>query len=149
MKELGSFLKIALLSVGVVLVSGCETAQWSESRRHFHEAEQADVVLRFARWDYISISRPELRRDGFLQQFRREELGKAFDQLNARRDTAVVVVGWTYRDEVLDQVVADWRSVLKQCGFRRVVCLRGSDRDNIDGLPVLDDSSLAANTARL
>jgi hypothetical protein len=150
MKELRFFIKAALLSIAFVLVSGCETAQWSsESRRYFNEAEQADVVLRFARWDYISISRPEYRRDGFLQQLRREQLSQAFDQLGARRDTAIVVVGWTYQDEVLNQVVSDWRSVLKQCGFRRMVCLRGGDRDNINGLPVLDDSSLAANAFRL
>ena len=85
---------------------------------------------------------------GPAHEFVRGELDRAFNDLNLRRDTAVVVVGWTYQDEVLDKLVADWKSVLKDSGFRRFVCLRGGYGGNIRGLQVLDDSNLSVGETK-
>ena len=146
MKELRSLVKAAVLSVFVLFIAGCGTTQqWTaDTGARFHEADSADVVLRFSEWDHISIERPVYREGGFVRHFRREELNPAFDRLRLRRGTAVVVVGWTYRDEMLNIVVNDWKSVLRECGFQRVVCLRGTSNSQINGLRILDDSKLAS-----
>ena len=120
MKELRWFWKAALLSAFVLINQGCQTARWVDAGPPFRDAASTDVVLRFSRWDYISISQPDYREDGFIRHLKREELGRTFDGLGLRRDTAVVVLGWTYQDEMLNSVVADWKTVLQQCCFRLV-----------------------------
>lgn len=144
MKELRLTVKAALLSVLVILISGCGTPHLTTDRGpRFRDVESVDVVLRFSEWNHIAIVQPEYREGGFVRHFRREELNRAFDRLHLRRGTAVVVVGWTYRDEMLNIVVNDWKSVLRDCGFQRVICLRGVSDSRINGLRILDDSNVA------
>ena len=145
MNKLPWFVKAALLSVLAIFISGCGSTRWqADHGPRFRDAEWADVVLRFSEWNHISIVQPEYREGGFVRHFRREELNRAFDNLRLRRGTAVVVVGWTYRDEMLNIVVNDWKSVLRDCGFQRVICLRGDSNARINGLRILDDSNLAS-----
>jgi hypothetical protein len=63
------------------------------------------------------------------------------------------VVACARADEQLTQVVNDWKTLLNSCGFRRVVCLRAGPDNKIDGLPIIDDTSLPVDatkkTARL
>jgi hypothetical protein len=51
----------------------------------------------------------------------------------------------------MDETARTWRTLLDEQGFRRVVCLAGSEDNRLDGLPVIDDwkkpvESIAHNT---
>ena len=133
---------VVLLSLFSVLMSGCYTppTQAVYTGPRFREAGQVNVVLQFMRWDSIMITQPEFREDGFLRLYTRDELPPVLASPRVGHDLAVVLIGFTYQDEHLAEVVKDWKVFLNGCGFRRVVCLRAGGDDRIDGLPVIDDT---------
>jgi hypothetical protein len=125
----------------------------TDNRPRFHEAAEASVVLQYNSWDYIFMTHPDYRENGFQHQLKREDLGVAFKKLDVKHDLAVVIVGWTYDDTQLGQLVSDWKGVLSVYGFQRVVCVRANGDTDIDGSIVVDDSQLnvgkQTTTARL
>lgn len=145
MKALRS-VNITVLTVAICLCfSGCYTpakntrVRFQESRARFQESSLADVVLQFYRWDTFFIIRPDYRDNSFLRPLNERSLNNALDALNVRHDMAVVVIVWTYQPEEMVQIAEGWRTVLGKRGFKRVVCLSGDDKHNLDGLPVIDD----------
>jgi hypothetical protein len=125
----------------------------ADGRAHFREGAEASVVLQFNSWDYIFLTHPDYRDNGYQRQLKREDLGPAFNKLAVPRDLAVVVVGWTYDGPQLAQLVSDWKAVLSAYGFHRVVCVRANGGTDVDGSIVVDDSQLPVaqqtSTARL
>ena len=150
MKKLLWFVGKAVLSLSfVLLVSSCSTTQGpvylgatDNNGPVFHDDRSVNAVLQFSSWDYTFLVRPQYSDGGYLQQVRRENIGSVFNQLNVRRGTAVVIVGWTYNGEILDQVVSNWKTILGGCGFQRVVVVRAQWGNKIDGSVILDDSNL-------
>ena len=130
----------------VMFLSSCATStnsfSQSDGNSHFQDEGSVNAVLQFSSWDYTFLVRPQYAEGGYLQQVRRENIDKVFDQLNVRRGTAVVVVGWTYNGELLNQVVSDWKTILGGCGFQRVVVLRAQLGDKLNGSIIIDDSTL-------
>ncbi|HWD93152.1 MAG TPA: hypothetical protein VG938_12480 [Verrucomicrobiae bacterium] len=113
-----------------------------DSAPHFVDDGSVNAVLQFSSWDYTFLVRPQYLEDGYLQQVRRENLNGIFDQLHVQRGMAVVVVGWTYNGEMLTQLVADWKKILGDCGFQRVVVLRAQLGKKLNGSVIVDDSIL-------
>jgi len=109
---------------------------------HFTDEASVNAVLQFSSWEYTFLIRPQYLEHGFLQQVHRENIGTVFDQLNVKRGTAVVIVGWTYNGQVLTQVVSDWKTILGGCGFQRVVVLRAQMGNKLNGSVIVDDSIL-------
>jgi hypothetical protein len=109
---------------------------------HFAEEGSVNAVLQFSSWDYTFLVRPQYTQDGYLQQVHRGDINGVFNRLNVRRGTAVVVVGWTYNGDALNQLVADWKDILGGCGFQRVVVLRAQLGKKLNGSVVVDDSTL-------
>ena len=136
---------LALLSLVVVVLSGCASTQSSAPVvRHFHEAKAANVVLQFSSWEYTFLLRPRYDDNGFLLQVPREKIGQVFRQMDIqKRDLAVVVVGWSYAPDQLHKLVTDWKMILGGCGFQRVVVLKSSGSKQLDGSLVIDDSNLS------
>jgi hypothetical protein len=58
------------------------------------------------------------------------------------------MVGWTYRAEALDHLVAEWKTILGGCGFQRVVFLRADNERELNGSIIIDDSTLALRSAQ-
>ncbi len=137
------FKPLALLSLTGALLTGCASpTSSSHTVRHFHEAKAANVVLQFSSWDYTFLLQPRYDDHGFLLQLPREKVGLVFNQLNVqKRDLAVVVIGWNYAPVQLGKLVADWKTILGTCGFRRVVVLKSGGSKQIDGCLVIDDSN--------
>ncbi len=142
---------VLLPSLGLFL-SGCATpnapAVASAARPRFHDASAANVVLRFASWDYIFMVHPELRDGEYFHQLRREDVAAAVKQYTGSRDLAVVTVGWGFEPEQLHQIVSDWETLLTGCGFRRVVVVRANINYQIDGAIIVDDSIASISTSR-
>jgi len=143
MKKTRGFKAVVMLSLFGLLMSGCYAppvhAVYTGPR--FREAAQVNVVLQFLRWDSILITQPEFLEDGFLRLFARDDLSPMLTSPQVGHDLAVVIIGPTYQDEQLVQVINDWKALLNGCGFKRVVCLRVGADNKIDGLPIIDDTS--------
>jgi len=132
----------------ILLASSCSTSRSVVAGSHFHDDAMVNVVLQFSSWDYTFLVRPRYEEKGFLQQVRRDNLNQVLDHLNVRRGTVAVVIGWTYNGPVLDKTVADWKTILGQCGFQRVVFLRAQDGNRLNGSEVIDDSILQLSSAQ-
>jgi hypothetical protein len=143
MKMFQWFGKIMLLSVVCLSFAGCSTPpKASQSSLKFHDQSAVNAVLRFSSWDYTFLVQPQYIENGFLQQVRRDTLNQVFTRMNVPRGTAVVVVGFTYNGDVLNQLVADWKTILTGCGFQRVVVLRAQTGNRLNGSEIIDDSTL-------
>jgi hypothetical protein len=79
---------------------------------------------------------------------RRDNVKQALDEMSVQRGTAVVTVGWTYTGEVLDKVVSDWKTILGNYGFQRVVILRAQWGDVLNGSVIIDDSNTHAGSVQ-
>jgi hypothetical protein len=158
MKKLFVVGKAVLLLSFVVFVSSCSTPnskpKWITSygpysedavkydtNPHFQDEASVNAVLQFSSWDYTFLVRPQYAEGGYLQQVRRDNIGKVFDRLHVQRGTAAVVVGWNYNGDVLAQLVKDWKTILNGCGFQRVVILRAQLGNDLNGSVIIDDSS--------
>jgi hypothetical protein len=135
-------LAFVLTMVSCSTTGGQVTLRSDDAVPHFTDESSVNAVLQFSSWDYTFLIRPQYSEHGFLQQVRRENIGTVFDQLNVRRGTAVVIVGWTYNGEVLTQVVSNWKTILGGCGFQRVVILRAQLGNKLNGSVIVDDSTL-------
>lgn len=114
----------------------------AEESAHFTDEDSVNAVLQFSSWDYTFLVRPQYSEDGYLQQVNGKNLAGVLNQLHVRRGTAAVVVGWTYNGNALTEVVSDWKKILANCGFQRVVILRAQLGNKLNGSVVVDDSIL-------
>jgi hypothetical protein len=139
----------ALLPLLCLVISGCAT---HKSPPRFHEAAQANAVLQFSSWDYTFLLQPRYDDNGFLRQVPRDHVAEIFDQINLQqRDLAVVIIGWNRDGQELRQLAADWNSILRDCGFRRVVLVRsqrGGSIKRLNGSYIIADSSSSFQTAK-
>ncbi|MBE0540636.1 MAG: hypothetical protein IH623_04535 [Verrucomicrobia bacterium] len=136
----------ALLCVAGLMVS-CSTpsSYRADAPPLFREEKAADVILHFYQWDAIYLIKPDSRQEGFLPLLKREDIAGEMKRRAFVRDLAVVLVGYTHNTNPQGPVVREWKSLLAEQGFRRVVFLRaGVGKGNgIDGLPILHDSVIA------
>ncbi|HTQ96524.1 MAG TPA: hypothetical protein VMH89_06945 [Candidatus Acidoferrum sp.] len=150
MKKLYWIGKAVLTLAFVLSVSSCALngskysvmGPFDESAPRFTDEDSVNAVLQFSSWDYTFLVRPQYTQDGYLQQVHRGDLNGVLNRLNVRRGTAVVVVGWTYNGDSLNQLVTDWKNILGGCGFQRVVVLRAQLSNKLNGSVVVDDSTL-------
>ena len=102
------------------------------------------MVLRFFTWDSIYMTKPDPRAGGFLPLYARDDIGREVKRRNISRNTAVVVMSLFYHDPVqVAQLSQAWTTYLNEQGFRRVVILYAGPGPDTDGLPVLNDSTIA------
>jgi len=160
MKKLCSVLKLILGCGFVLSLAGCVAPQWqtvqitpavpetADGSPRFQDEGSVNAVLQFSSWDYTFLTRPQYLENGYLERVRPDNIGKVLDRMRVSRGTAAVVVGWTYNGNALDRLVADWKSILGRCGFRRVVILRAQEGDGLNGSVVIDDSTLHVSSVR-
>lgn len=134
------FASLTLLLAGLFLVSCASQSPLSSSRPRFREADAASVVLHYSGWERINVTRPEYRQDNFLVQLSPKEIGLAFARLGVKRDMAVVVLDWDHGQQNLNEIVSDWKTILFNHGFKRVVCLEVGRHNQVQGLQVIDDT---------
>jgi hypothetical protein len=134
---------LAALVLG--LAAGCATSSSGrKSSSFFHDDPSVSVVLHYYRWDSIYMTRPDTRQDGFLPVLTREQIARELRHRTMRRNTAVVVIGFTQSNAQIAQLAHDWKQLLGEQGFSRVVLLRAGRNKKIDGLPVIEDSAITS-----
>jgi hypothetical protein len=109
----------------------------------FHDAKSANLVLEYYRPDTIYMKRPDAHEGNFLTIFTRDNITTEVEHRVTQRDTAAIVLGYMYSPEQEAAIFKEWESVMKGCGFQRVVFLRANRSGKIEGLPVLHDSAIA------
>jgi hypothetical protein len=151
MKKLYFVGKAVFTLAFVLSISSCATSsqnmeltlygEGQNSGPRFADEASLNAVLQFSSWDYTFLVRPQYTAGGYLQQVRRENINQVFDQMKVRRGTAAVVVGWTYNGDDLKKLVSDWKTILGECGFQRVVILRAQLGNTLNGSVIVDDTS--------
>jgi hypothetical protein len=127
----GSLLLITLLA------TSCATSG-------FKQSAAVNLELRFNTWDAVCITRPDTRQAGFIPLFTAAEVPEQIERLNPARGLAVVVVGYSYDQQQVQDIGTRWYQQLATLGFQRVVALRGSDQLPIAGLPIVYDSAISS-----
>ena len=142
MKKLYLIGKGVLCLSFVLFVSGCATtSRVADTSPHFHDDASVNAVLQFSSWDYTFLTRPRFADGGYLKVVRRDNVGQALNEMKVQHGTAVVTIGWTYTGDTLNKVVSDWKTILGDYGFQRVVFLRAQWGDVLNGSIIIDDSS--------
>ena len=142
MKKLYLIGKAVLGLAFMLFISSCATgSKVADNSPKFHEDKSVNAVLQFSSWDYTFLTRPRFADGGYLKLVNRGNVVQVLDEMKVQRGTAVVTIGWTYNGEVLDKVVADWKTVLGKYGFQRVVILRAQWGDVLNGSIIIDDSN--------
>jgi len=145
MKKLRYLRWLFLVSVaGFVTSCGSLSSEDWFAGRHFHDAAEADVIVRFYGWNSIHLLRPDVREDGFLPKLDREGVARKLDRPDLGRGLAVVLMGYMFTKAEETQLIHDWDTLFSARGFRRVVLLRASSSDKVDGLLILHDSVMSA-----
>jgi len=132
------------LTAGLLVSCGSLTPEATKARGRFREGASANLVLRFYSWDSIHMTRPDTREGGFLPLLNREGVARKLDRPDLGHDLAVVVMGFMFTAAQEKALFHDWEAMLSEHGFRRVVLLRANLKKEIDGLPILYDSAMAA-----
>ncbi len=124
-----------------LLLAGCATTTAS-SPRFFHEASSANAVLQFNSWDYTFLTQPRYEENGFLLPVARQHFNQVLDRMQIqKRNLAVVVTAWDFSPEKQRELVTEWNSLLRGCGFDRVVLIKSRRTKELNGALILDDSS--------
>lgn len=133
--------------MGMFLLNGCQSPHFASQAAppaRFREGDRADIVLRFYRWDTIHLLRPDSRQAGFLPILTRDTLEGELKSRLVNKELAVVLFGRLIPGPLETQQAVEWVEFLSRLGFKRTVILRGGTNNDIDGLPVVRDSAVAA-----
>ena len=142
------FLRFVPFSLLMLVVSCAQTpvthsTLTPDTRSRFHEANAADLVLEYYRPDTIYMKRPAAHEGPFLTIFTRENISSEIARRVAAHGLAVVVIGQFHDLAQETALIHDWKSVLGDCEFNRVVFLRAGRTTKIVGLPVINDSIIS------
>lgn len=128
-----------ILPGAVLLLSACATDPKSTKVTKFNEADAADIVVRYASDQTIYRLKPDAHEGAFYHIFTRQELCDEDARRIGPRNLAVVLIGHYWTPELEAQARQNWIENLTRLNYRRVVILRASDSDRVNGLSVLDD----------
>ena len=121
----------------VVLLTSCALpgSPISASPR-FSEEEQADVIIRYYSDDTSYVLKPAKTEGPFLTIFKKDAVLALAKQQPGRQLAVVLLIHYTDED-VSEAVKRDWKKLLTETGYRRVVFLRALNSMKVNGLAVL------------
>lgn len=93
----------------------------------------------------ILLTKPDSHENGFYPILTRDNVVATINHYSTGHDLAVVALNDVKHMIPQDQaaVIHDWKTLLGNCGFHRVVFLSAGRSNNIDGLPIVQDSVIA------
>lgn len=109
----------------------------------FRGSESANLILQYFRPDTIYMKYPAAREGSFLTIFTRENILDGIQQHVSSRDLALILLGNIYTETQEAELFEEWTSLLKTCGFRRILFLRNGKNKKIDGLPIIHEFDIA------
>src|SRR4029077_6415106 len=113
-------------TVGLLAMLLCCSCSSTPANSHgrFHEEAETDVVLRFAGWNSIRITKPDTTEDGFMPVYNLDEAERVLGKPGIGRNLAVVVCGFGYGNEEEVKQQNAWATVLSRLGYHRVTFVR-------------------------
>ena len=120
----------------MILLTSCSTPyDRLKQEPKFHEANNADIVIRYYSENISRILKPLQIEGPFLTSFDR---GGVLDlaKQQAGRELAVVVL---LQFNASDRVKQSWLAPLSQLGYKRVVFLRAEEGMKVNGLSILSN----------
>jgi hypothetical protein len=128
----------AILPLGMIFLVSCASQRpMASGGPRFHEANNADVVIRYYSDNVTRILKPLQIEGPFLSTFDRDgvlDLAKK----QSGRELAVVVL---LQFNASDRVKQGWQAPLRQMGYKRIVFLRAEHGMKVDGLSILEGPS--------
>jgi len=120
----------------MILLTSCATQRANVSvEPKFHEAQAADLVVRFYSENISRILKPIQMEGPFLTSFDRAGVLDLAKQQSGRELAVVVLLQFNSSDRVKQS----WLSPLRDLGYKRIVFLRAENGMKIDGLSVLEN----------
>jgi hypothetical protein len=134
------------LVAGLSLLTSCSAPSPGAMRPRFTEEGSADLIARYYS-DQTSYLLKPLMKDGSYRTVcdRARVLELAREQ--PRHELAVVVLIHYPSASTEEPVKLAWANDLRGLGYRRIVFLRGNNRMEVNGLPVLETPPAAATFA--
>ena len=124
-----------------MFLTSCATnpaAKVAESPK-FQDESAADLVVHYSSDRTLYRLKPDAHEGAFYHIFNRQELCEQDAARAGKRDLAVVIIGYYPKPELEAQAKQGWFETLTKLNYRRVVILRMSRSDQVNGLAVLDD----------
>lgn len=123
---------VASLLFVLLLATACSTPRTTR----FSEQEGADLIVRYYTDDTSYLLKPLMRERGFLSVLDRDAVLKVAKQQPGRQLAVVILIHYNVESEA-EAVKRNWKNLLTQVGYQRVVFLRASTGMRVNGLPVL------------
>jgi hypothetical protein len=129
-------LKVAASLVFVLLLgTSCSTPGTAQMAR-FQEQEQANLVVRYYTDDTSYVLKPQKTDGPFLSILDKRAVLDVAKQQSGRQLAVVILIHYA-DDGQAAAVKHEWRGLLTNVGYQRVVFLRGMNGMRVNGLPVL------------
>ena len=116
----------------LLLATGCSTPQTAR----FSEQERADLIVRYYSDDTSYLLKPLMTEAAFLSILDRDAVLKVAKQQPGRQLAVVILIHYNVESQA-EAVKHNWKNLLTQVGYQRVVFLRSANGMRVNGLPVL------------
>jgi hypothetical protein len=127
----------ASLLLVLLIATACSTSPDCRLGR-FHQADQANLVVRYYSDNTSYVLKPAITNASFLTILGKNAVLDVAKQQPRRELAAVILVH--YEAECESQAVRkDWASLLRAAGYQRVVFLRAPGNMQINGLPIVEE----------
>lgn len=127
----------AVLLLSTLLLTSCATQHSSQAGlTRFYEQEQANLVVRYYSDETSYVLKPEKMDGPFLSILDKSAVLAVAKQQPGRELAVVILIHYADADQATS-VKHEWKNLLTDVGYQRVVFLRGLNGMRVNGLQVL------------
>jgi hypothetical protein len=130
------YFKFLMLVAGLCLLTSCSTPTQAGKALRFTEAETADFIARYYSDDTSYLLKPATMEGPYRSICDRTQLLKLAGQQPGRALAVIVMIHYVSAQQE-DTTKLAWMNDLKRLGYKRIVFLRGGNRMQVNGLPML------------
>ena len=131
------YIRILLLVAAILQLTACSTPTSVANAPRFTEEATADFIARYYSDETGYALKPAMMDGAFRLPCDRAFLLKVAGK-QPRRDLAVIVMIHYPGSRAEDAAKLAWVNDLKGLGYQRIVFLRGSNKMQVNGLPLLE-----------
>jgi hypothetical protein len=135
--KLMEHIRTALMVAGILQVTACSTPSPAARTARFTEEQSADFIARYYS-DHTSYALKPAMMDGAYQAICDRDLLLKVARQQPRHELAVVVLIHYPGAATEEPVKLAWVNDLQRLGYRRIVFLRGDNKLQVNGLPILE-----------
>jgi|ERR1035437_337882 hypothetical protein len=130
------YFKAVILVAGICLLTSCSTPTQVERASRFTEEETADFIARYYTDETSYLLKPVTMEGPYQSICDRTKLVKLAGQQPGRALAVIVMIHYLGAEQEEATKLA-WMNDLKRLGYKRIVFLRGGNRMQVNGLPML------------